>query len=121
MTSPEHVPSAANAPAPASARPFPLGLVSFIAGAAANLLQFLMQFAFVLLVSSVGYMAVQPVQLVVTVIAFVLGAAAVIIGILALLQKHAPRGLAAAGTALGAVVVVGAVVSLIQGLLLNLV
>ncbi|KQM82632.1 hypothetical protein ASE68_04540 [Agromyces sp. Leaf222] len=96
-------------------------MVSFVAGTAANLLQFLMQFVFVLLLSSVGYAGLQPVQLIATAIAFVLGAAALVIGVLALLQKNAPKALAGAGTALGAVVVLGAVVSLIQGLLLALV
>ena len=121
MTNPESIPSPASAGAPTAVSPSPLGTVSFVAGTAANLLQLLMQFVFVLLLSSVGYAGLQPVQLIATAIAFVLGAAALVIGVLALLQKNARRALAGAGIALGAVVVLGAVVGLVQGLLLDLV
>ena len=96
-----------------------LALVSFIAGVAANLVQILVQIVIVALVTSAGYLALEALQSVTAVISLGLGLAAVVTGVIVLVQRGAPKALAAAGTALGAVVVIGTAVSLVQSALLT--
>lgn len=113
-------------PAPAS-RPTgsarsPLGLVSFIAGAVNVLLGTVLSFAVsaTIIAAAGDYTAVGMLQLGQTVVSVLLALVAVVTGVIALLRRGAPKGFAAAGTALGGASLFGVLASVAQSALYQL-
>lgn len=91
----------------------PLGLVSFIAGVVNVLLGSVLSFAVsATIISAAGdYTAVGVLQVAHSAVSVLLALVAIVTGVIVLLKRGAPKGFAAAGTALGAAELFGLLVS----------
>ncbi|QEO14594.1 hypothetical protein FLP10_09305 [Agromyces intestinalis] len=94
-----------------------IGVAAFIAGVASKLVGVIFGLSVPAILAADGaYGVYQLASFITSVLGFVLGAVALVLGIVGLVRPGRPRGFAAAGAAIGAVVVVEVAVGLLQGL-----
>jgi hypothetical protein len=119
---PQYENVAPSMPTPADpARRSPLALVSFISGIVTVVFGAILTLVVPFLVSSQGMLAFNLMQIGNISLTLVFGLLAVVLGTIVLLKKGAPKGLAAAGTALGGSALFGAVIGFVQAALYSMI
>jgi hypothetical protein len=97
-----------------------LGMVSFVLGLATVLVNVLQSFGVIILVRFAGSgLPYSLVNIVGMSLVGILGAVALVIGIVALLKRGAPKGLAGAGVALGGEAVLFLLVNLVENAIVS--
>ncbi len=94
-----------------------LGLIAFVVGIASVVITRLLGLVAPFLISTalpMAYELISTLGLVANVLSLVLGIGALVLGLIVLLRRDAPKGFAAAGAALGGAEVFGAFIGLVQ-------